>query len=134
MRVPRKSLAETLGERARAASSRRFEPQLDDGEAGFPRRRQPHHRRRLGAISRVLALGVLVIAGLWGFLLSLGLISDAAGLWGVAVGIALAPITVVATPLYALLASGDWAPLALNYGGGVASALLSYLGAALASE
>src|SRR5690606_31862075 len=134
MRVPRKSLAETLGECARAASSRQLEPLLDAGDTGFPRRRQPHHRRRLGAISRVLALGVLVIGGLWGFMLSLGLISDAAGLWGVAVGVALAPITVVATPLYAVFASGDWAPLALNYGGGVASALLSYLGAALASE
>src|SRR5690606_23698723 len=107
MRVPRKSLAETLGERERASSSRQFEPLLDDGDAGFPRVRQPHHRRRLGAISRVLALGVLVIAGLWGFLLSLGLISDAAGLWGGAVGIAVAPIPAVASPLYAVLRSGD---------------------------
>jgi hypothetical protein len=81
-----------------------------------------------------LALGVLVGGGLWGFLLSLGLISEAAGLWGVAVGVAVAPITVVATPLYALFASGDWTPLALNYGGSVASALLFYLGAALASD
>src|SRR5690606_18672134 len=134
MGVLGKSLAETLGESARSASARQSEPPLDARAAGLARRRQPHHRRRMGAISRVLALGVLVIGGVWGFLLSLGLISDAAGLWGVAVGLAVAPSTVVATPLDALFASGDWAPSALNCGGGAASALLFYLGAALASD
>ena len=118
--MPWKSPAEAQGEHARAT--------------GFRHRQPPDHRRRLCALTRVLALGVLVGGGLWGFLLSLGLISEAAGLWGVAVGVAVAPITVVATPLYALFASGDWTPLALNYGGSVASALLFYLGAALASD
>lgn len=90
--------------------------------------------REWGAVSRVAALGVLVIGGLWGFLLSLGIISEAAGLWGVAVAVVLAPITIAAIPLYAGLAWGEWIPMVLNYGGGVASALLLYLGAALGGE
>ncbi|MCL4183419.1 MAG: hypothetical protein KJ011_08220 [Burkholderiaceae bacterium] len=94
----------------------------------------PQRVRRLSALSRVAAVGVLVIGGLWGFLLSLGLISEAAGMWGVIVALLLAPITIAATPFYAGFAWGEWVPMALNYGGGLASALLLYLGAALGGE
>ncbi|MBE0593367.1 MAG: hypothetical protein IH616_13305 [Gemmatimonadales bacterium] len=59
---------------------------------------------------------------------------EAAGLWGVVVAVVLAPITIAATPLYAILAWGEWIPMVLNYGGGVASALLLYLGAALGGK
>lgn len=90
--------------------------------------------RRLGALIRAAAIGVLVIGGLWGFLLSLEIISEAAGQWGVVVAVVLAPISIAAIPVYAGFAWGEWVPMALNYGGGIASALLLYLGATLAGE
>jgi hypothetical protein len=94
----------------------------------------PRRLRKWSAISRLAAVGVLVVGGLWGFLLSLGIISDAAGFWGVVAAVLLAPITIAATPVYAGFAWGEWVPMALNYGGGLASALLLYLGAALGGE
>lgn len=94
----------------------------------------PRRVPRLCAAIRIAAVVVLVVGGLWGFLMSLGIISEAAGLWGVVVAVALAPITIAATPVYAGIAWGEWIPMALNYGGAVASALLLYLGAALARD
>ncbi|MCL4184024.1 MAG: hypothetical protein KJ011_11310 [Burkholderiaceae bacterium] len=85
----------------------------------------------LKSLSRLTAVGVLVVGGVWGFLLSLGLVSEAAGSWAVVVAVILAPFTVATVPFYAGFAWGEWAPLALNYGGGIAAALLLYLGAAL---
>lgn len=95
---------------------------------------KPRRVGNLCAAIRIAAIGVLVVGGLWGFLMSLGIISEAAGHWGVVVAVALAPITIAAAPVYAGLAWGEWIPMVLNYGGGVASALLLYLGAALAGE
>jgi hypothetical protein len=94
----------------------------------------PPRLRKLSALSRLAAVGVLVVGGLWGFLLSLGIIAEAAGLWGVFVALLVAPITIAATPLYAGFAWGEWVPMVLNYGGALASALLLYLGAALGGE
>jgi hypothetical protein len=90
--------------------------------------------RALRSFARLAAIGVLVVGGIWGFLLSLGLVSEVAGTWAVVAAVVLAPFTVATVPFYAGFAWGEWMPLALNYGGGVAAALLLYFGAVLETE
>lgn len=88
----------------------------------------------LGGLLKGGGFILLLITGLWGFFLCLGIISKAAGFWGVVASLVLGPVTYVAAPLYAGFAWGDWFPLALNYGGGIGSMVLIGLGSALRRE
>jgi hypothetical protein len=69
-----------------------------------------------------------------GFVLCLGIISKAAGFWGLVAALFLGPITFVAAPLYAGFAWDNWFPLVLNYGGGIAAAVLLGIGSALSND
>lgn len=88
----------------------------------------------LGGLIKVIGWIVFAVTGLWGFLLCLGIITKAAGFWGIVAALVLGPVTFVAAPLYAGFAWGNWFPLALNYGGGIAAAVLIGIGSTFSSK
>ena len=84
--------------------------------------------KALGTLLHVLGQLVFAVAGLWGFVLCLGIIFHAAGFWGVVVGLLLGPITFIAAPFYAGFEQGNWFPLLLNYGAVLVGGVLSLVG------
>ena len=74
---------------------------------------------------------LFVVTGIWGLVLSLDIITDVIGFWGMLVAIILAPITFFVVPLYAGIALGIWFPVLLNYGGGLLAILLMAVGSRL---
>jgi hypothetical protein len=74
---------------------------------------------------------LFVVTGIWGLVLSLDIITDVIGFWGMIVAIILAPITFFAVPIYAGLAMGIWFPVLLNYGGCLLAVLLMAVGTRL---
>lgn len=89
---------------------------------------------KLGDIIVVIGLATFAITSIWGFFLTLAIITKAAGFWGLVAAIFVFPVTFFAAPLYAGFAFGDWFPLALNYGGGIVSAALIGIGFLLSSR
>lgn len=85
----------------------------------------------LGKLIKALGWTVFAVTGVWGFFLCLAIISKAAGFWGIVAALFLGPVTFVAAPLYAGFAWGNWFPLLLNYGGGIAAMMLVAIGSAL---
>ena len=81
-----------------------------------------------GDILKLFGAVVWVVYGLWGFMICLAIVNDIAGGWGLLIGLALAPVTFVAAPWYALIAWGLWYPLSVCYGGGLAGTLLLMIG------
>jgi len=81
-------------------------------------------------------LGIIawVVFGIWGFLLSLAVVTEVAGFWGTVVGFSLLPVTFAAAPLYAGIAWGDWFPLLICYGGGIASTILMAVGSSISDD
>jgi hypothetical protein len=67
---------------------------------------------------------VLIIAGIWGFWIELVIVHEAAGFWGMVIAFSILPLTYIAVPFYALIANGNWFPLALVYGGGLIGAAI----------
>lgn len=65
-----------------------------------------------------------VIVGSWGLWIELGIVHEAAGFWGIVIGLIIFPITLFAAPFYAIIANGDWFPLALIYGGGFVGTII----------
>ena len=81
-----------------------------------------------GDFLKLLGAVVWIVYGLWGFMICLAIVNDVAGGWGLLIGLAIAPVTFVAAPWYALIAWGLWYPLSVGYGGGLAGTLLLMLG------
>jgi hypothetical protein len=90
--------------------------------------------RTIGGFLKILGSLIFTISGIWSFFLCIGIISKAAGFWGIVAGLLLGPVTFVAAPLYAGFAQGDWFPLVLGYGGGISAAILIGIGGALADR
>lgn len=91
-------------------------------------------RNTLGSIFKVLAGIVFAIFGLWGLIIELAIVNQAAGFWGVVIGFLVLPITFAVAPWYALVAWGNWFPLVIVYGGGIAAAALFFIGSAIAGD
>jgi hypothetical protein len=91
-------------------------------------------RKIFGGIFRVLGGIALLIFGLWGLIIELAIVNQAAGFWGVVIGIVILPVTFVAAPWYALVAWGNWFPLEIVYGGGILTAVLLGLGSVVAGD
>ena len=91
----------------------------------------------MAAFGKVLnGVGALlfVVTGIWGLVLSLDIITDVIGFWGMIAAIILAPITFFAVPLYAGIALGIWFPVLLNYGGCLLAILMMAVGSRLDRE
>ena len=87
-----------------------------------------------GNLLTVVGWIVLIVSGLWGFSLCLAIIVKVAGFWGLVAALFLSPVTFAAAPLYAGFAWGDWFPLVLNYGGGIAALILIGIGEAMSGK
>jgi hypothetical protein len=73
--------------------------------------------RVIGKFIETVATICLFLTSLWAFILCLGIINRAAGFWGVVIGFAVAPVTFVAAPWYALAAHRELDALVIGYGG-----------------
>jgi hypothetical protein len=74
---------------------------------------------------------LFVVTGIWGLVLSLDIITDVIGFWGMIAAIILAPITFFVVPIYAGIELGIWFPVVLNYGGCLLAILLMAVGSRL---
>lgn len=88
----------------------------------------------LGGVVKVAGYVAWIIFGIWGFLLDLAIVNQAAGFWGVVVGFFLLTMTFVAAPWYAGVAWGNWFPLLICYGGGIAATILVAGGSAITGD
>jgi hypothetical protein len=61
-------------------------------------------------------------------------VNQVAGFWGVVVGFTVLPATFMAAPWYAGIAWGNWFPLLICYGGGIAATILVAIGSAMAGD
>lgn len=77
-----------------------------------------------------LAVALASIFASWVLFLDLVILYQAYGLWSGVVGLVLAPITYLVVPWYALIALGEWVPLAFGYGSLVVGIVSIRLGSA----
>ena len=91
-------------------------------------------RAGIGGILKVAGFVAWAVFGIWGFLLCLAIVNQAAGFWGVVAGFFLLPVTFVAAPWYAGVAWGNWFPLLICYGGGILATALVAVGSAVAGD
>jgi hypothetical protein len=84
----------------------------------------------------VSGLGIICycIFGLWGLILSLSIVNEAAGFWGFVVAFVLLPVTLAAAPWYALVHWGTWFPLLITYGGFILALVLQSIGGTLSRD
>ena len=73
----------------------------------------------------------LIVVAIWGFVLCADVINEVAGYWGIVVGVAFFPLTLIATPWYAGAALDNWIPLLVCYGGGITAVIPLAIGLAL---
>lgn len=91
-------------------------------------------RNVFSGIFKVLGGIMFAIFGLWGFIIELAIVNHVAGFWGVVVGIMILPVTLVAAPWYALVAWGNWTPLIIVYGGGIAGGAFFWIGSLISGN
>lgn len=91
-------------------------------------------RSGIGVLVKGAGYVALAISGIWGFLLNLAIIGQAAGFWGFVAAFTIFPVTYIATPWYAGVALGNWFPLLVCYGGVIVAAILMAVGSAIAGD
>lgn len=85
----------------------------------------------MGIIFKAPGFLIWLIAGLWGLSISLNIVYDLGGYILAGISLLLAPALLGLAPWYSGLLLGDWFPLLLIYGGGIAGMGLIALGSAL---
>ena len=85
----------------------------------------------MGAIFKIPAFVIYVVAGLWGFFLCLGIVVQNLGFIGGAIAFVLFPVTLAFAPWYEALAHSNWFPLLLVYGGGIGASILYGIGSSI---
>ena len=85
----------------------------------------------MGIIFKVPAFIIYIFTGLWGLLVSLGIVTDALGFIGGLIAFVFFPVALVFAPWYAALAYQNWFPLLLVYGGMIGGSILYAIGAAI---
>jgi hypothetical protein len=79
-------------------------------------------------VFKLLGQVIYIGASLWGFFLSIGLISDAYGFLGIVASLAIAPITLFVFPIYQGFAHDNWSILIIVYGGFILAGLVISFG------
>jgi hypothetical protein len=85
----------------------------------------------MGVIFKVPAIVIYVVGGLWGFFISLAIVTDELGFIGGAIALVLAPFTLTFAPWHAAIADNNWFPVGLVYGGGIAAWIFYAIGSAI---
>lgn len=88
-------------------------------------------RSALGVLVFGLGIVCALFFGGWGLLLSARLVNELAGLWAMIAAVVLFPLTLAIVPWYAVAAHGDWAPVAVSYGGAALTLILFGTGSAV---
>lgn len=91
-------------------------------------------RSIIGGIFKIIGGIAYVGFGIWGLIIVLSIINQAAGFWGVVIGFFIFPVTLVAAPWYALVAWGTWFPLIVVYGGGIGASIFYGLGSVISGD
>ncbi len=89
-------------------------------------------RLLFSVILHALAVVIGLAVGVIGFILCCSVIAREWGFGGVVLGIALAPVTFLAAPIYAGIAYGNWSLLILEYGGSFVAFILYTIAGLLA--
>lgn len=87
---------------------------------------RPHARTQRGFDLRDISIAMFVVIAISGIILCTEI---AAREWGFYAGVGallLSPVTLTAVPWYAAIAHGEWLPVAVVYGGGIAAFLLHH--------
>ncbi len=85
-------------------------------------------KKLMGNLLYGIGILLLIVFGLWSFLVNLRIVIDAAGFWGAVIGFVLLPVMFIAAPWYALIEWGEWFPLVLTYGGTIIAGLFFMTG------
>lgn len=88
----------------------------------------------MGVIFKVPAFVIYFVGGIWGFFVSLGIVTDELGFLGGALAFFLAPFALAFAPWYAAIADNNWFLVGLIYGGGIAASVLYGIGSAIDGE
>jgi hypothetical protein len=83
------------------------------------------------AIFKVPAYVIYLVGGIWGFFISMGIVTDELGFIGGAVAFVVAPFTLAFAPWYAAIADNNWFPVGLVYGGGITASIFYGVGSAI---
>jgi len=85
-------------------------------------------RTLIGNFFKGISVIILLVSGLWSFMIELYIINLVWGLIGLIVGFFIAPVTFLLAPWYVLFAWGNWNPLILGYGGIIVYLILNSVG------
>lgn len=85
----------------------------------------------LGAIFRIPAFIIYTTAGLWGFVLCLGIVFNELGKIAAVLAFFAAPLTMAVAPWFEGLSNDNWLPVILIYDGGITATVLNYIGAVI---
>lgn len=85
----------------------------------------------MGMIFKAPGFLIWLVAGFWGLWISASIVHDIGGSVLVVISLLLAPFLLGLAPWYAGLFLGDWFPLLLIYGGGIAGMVLFAIGSAI---
>ncbi len=82
----------------------------------------------MGVIFKAPAFLIWSVSGFWGFFICFGIVQDALGTAVAVISLFFFPFLLVLAPWYAGLALGDWFPMVVTYGGGIAAFFLYGIG------
>jgi hypothetical protein len=85
----------------------------------------------MGKLLIAPAVVIYAIGGLWGRFVALNIVHQVGGTILTIIAFFAAPIVLYLAPWYALIAKGDWFPLALIYGTTVLAGILFSIGQAI---
>ena len=85
----------------------------------------------MGSIFKVPGLIVGFLGGVWGFFICIGIVKAKLGFMGVILGMMFFPFIISLAPWYAGFAHGNWMPLIVVYGSGIAAVTLFAIGSIL---
>lgn len=85
----------------------------------------------MGAIFKFAGYLLAFVAGLYGFLICLSIVSHELGFLGAVIGFMLFLVMLTVAPFYALVAYRAWWPLIVCYGGMIGAYVLSAIAVAI---
>ena len=88
----------------------------------------------MGIIFTAPGLLIYFICGIWGLIITFGIVQDVLGTVIAIASLLFAPILLALAPWYAGIAEGDWFPLMLIYVGSIVGSALVFIGSAISGD
>jgi hypothetical protein len=83
------------------------------------------NKEKTGGKMKTLAMIIYAVCGAISFFWSMGVIIQNLGFFGGLVALTFFPLTILFAPFYVGFSTGNWALLAITYGGGIIAIILS---------